>query len=329
MSCRKIVLEHKLAPGDEVVSTAVVRDIKLTYGEDIQIDFRNNFPSIYENNPYLTPLDEKESGVEHVVLGYKQGISLAAKKQLHFSTYFHIDFTAKTGLPVEPLFSQPDLHLSEYELTTRPISGRYWIVMGGGKSDMTTKHWEYSRYQEVVDRLRPYGLRFVQSGAVKKGHTHPPIDNALNIVGWGGIRQLIWQIAHAEGVICPITCAMHIAAAFNKPCVVIAGGREEPWWEAYVNSYNAFGPKAKPITVEHKYLHTLGLLDCCAVKGCWANKLVPTKEDSRLCKLPVLSSSGQTIPKCLEMITVDHVVEAVMSYYTSGILPPIGTPISA
>lgn len=323
---RRFLLEHQLAPGDVVASTAVVRDIKLTYGDSVDIDFVTNFPALYENNPYLTPLDKNDAGVEHIKLCYRAGISLAAKEHLHFTTYFHRDFEKKTGLHVDPLFPKPDLHLSEYERTHAPITGRYWLVFGGGKSDMTTKHWEYRRYQQVVDRLRPYGLRFVQSGAAKKGHTHPTINNALNLVGWGGVRQMLWQIAHCEGVICPITCAMHMAAALDKPCVVIAGGREEPWWEAYVDNYKAFGPKAAKVTVPHKYLHTLGLLNCCAVKGCWRKKVIQINDDTSLCKLPVIAESGQTIPECMRMITVDHVVEAIMSYYEAGILPPIGQP---
>lgn len=324
MKKRKIILEHQLAPGDVVVSTSVVRDIKLTYGDDVEIDFITNFPAIYENNPYLTKLSLEDPEVEHVILCYQRGISVAAREQLHFTTFFHRDFEQKTGLHVDPLFSKPDLHLSEYEKNTPPITGRYWLVFGGGKQDITNKHWEYPRYQEVVDRLRPYGIRFVQSGATKPGHTHPPLTNVLNLVGWGFVRQMMWQIYHAEGVICPVTCAMHMAAAFDKPCVVIAGGREEPWWEAYVNDYKAFGPKAAPVTVPHKYLHTLGLLQCCMSKGCWRRKVVQIDKDTSLCKLPVLTGSGQVIPECMSMITVDHVVESVMSYYENGTLPPIG-----
>jgi hypothetical protein len=44
-----------------------------------------------------------------------------------------------------------------------------------------------------------------------------------------------------------------------------------------------------------------------------------------LCALPVREES-QMIPRCLQMIEVDHVVEAVMSYYEAGMLPPIGKP---
>lgn len=319
-----------MAPGDVVVTTGLVRDAKLTYGDKVLLDFSTNFPAVYEQNPYLTHLDPSSPGVEQLTLDYSKGISLAAREKLHFSTYHYRFFSEKTGLPVVPLHSKPDLHLSDYEKKTPPISGRYWLIFGGGKRDITTKHWSFARYQEVVDRLRPYGLRFVQSGSSAKGHIHPPMRNVLSVVGWGHVRQLIWQIAHCEGVICPITAAMHIAAAFDKPAVVIAGGREEPWWEAYVDDYGAFGPKAAPVVMPHKYLHTLGLLPCCESKGCWRRKVIPIDDDKQVCRRPITRSLGeQILPECMDMITTDHVVEAVMSYYESGLLPPIGMPKKA
>lgn len=327
MAKRKIIIRHPLAPGDEVVTTGLIRDIKQTYGDDVAVDFRGNFPAIYEHNPYLTPLSTKQPKVEQIKLCYRRGITMSKIHKIHFLNYFYTDFNRKSGLNVKCLESKPDIHLTPYEKRTPPISGRYWLVFGGGKSDITNKHWEYRRYQQVVDRLRPYGLRFVQSGATKTGHTHPSMTDVLNIVGWGHIRQLLWQIYHCEGVICPVTCAMHVAAAFDKPCVVVAGGREQPWWEAYVDDFGAFGTNAAPVPVPHRFLHTLGLLDCCASHGCWTRKIIKIDKDTSLCTRPFVEQAGsQIIPECMHMITVDHVVESVMSYYESGVLPPIGAP---
>jgi len=329
MAERRLLLEHRLAPGDVTVTTGLVRDIKATYGDRYDIGFNTNFAAIYENNPYIVPMSPRDHGVEHHVLCYKKGISSASRgNKHHFMTWFYRDFTQRTGIPVDCLKSKPDLHLSEYERTTSPVTGRYWLVFGGGKSDMMTKHWRYDRYQEVVDRLRPYGLRFAQSGATKRGHTHPPIKDTLNLVGWGYVQHLKWQIAHCEGVICPITCAMHMSAAFDKPCVVIAGGREEPWWEAYTDEWDAFGPAAEPVRVPHKYLHTYGLLPCCpktgTSKACWKKKVTKGQgDDKSVCEMPTHLPGQQIIPTCMEMVTVDHVVEAVMSYYEDGWLPPM------
>jgi hypothetical protein len=326
-------LKHKLAPGDTVVFTGLIRDLKRTYGDRMAIDAISNFPDLWKHNPYLTPLRHDTPGVREIRLDYSQGITKPGQREkVHFLTWFHRNFTLQTGLPVPVLESKPDLHLSDYEKQTPPISGRYWVIFAGGKTDVTIKHWGYSRYQEVVDRLRGYGLTFVQSGAVKANkdvqHIHPPLRNALNLVGWGGIREMMWQIYHAEGVICPITCGMHMAAAFDKPCIVIAGGRETPAWEAYVNSFpGSFGPDALPVTVPHRYLHTVGLLSCCQDIGCWKSLVVPLPGKKKLlCEKPTVAENDQPLAQCMADIQVDHVVEAVLSYYSEGFLDPIGKP---
>ena len=322
---RKFIIryEKQLAPGDYVVTSALVRDLKLTYGDRYQIDVETNMGALFEANPHITKLQKNDSSVEVITLGYKQGMdSSSAGNHHHFLTWPHRDFAAKTKIPVYPLLPRPDLHLTEEEKASSPISGKYWLVFGGGKSDVTIKHWDYDRYQEVVNKLRGKGLRFAQSGATVKGHTHPIMDDVLNLVGWGYLRELLWQIYHCEGVICPITAAMHIAAAFEKPCVVIAGGREEPWWEAYTNDYKQFGNECEPVKVEHEYIHTVGTdMDCCLTRGCWKNKVVKIDKDLSVCtKLASRALGAQELPECMGRITVDHVCEAVMSYYENGTL---------
>jgi hypothetical protein len=199
--------------------------------------------------------------------------------------------------------------------------------MGGGKSDNPVKHWDYAWYQETINELKRLGIDCIQCGAIDKGHYHPPLENALNLVGQTSPRDLMNIIYHADGVICPITAAMHISAAMDTPCVVIAGGREEPWWEGYTNDYDNFGAASKKVTVPHKFLHTIGLLDCCPKKGCWRKALRRFKpKDKHICKKVDRQPTGQMLPRCMAMITVDHVIEAVMEYYEDGMIPPIGKP---
>jgi hypothetical protein len=324
MQRNKFIINFELAPGDITVSTALVRDLKLTYGDQVSIDFRTNFPSIFHVNPHLTRIPDNDPDAVRVDLDYSQGIlSSRDGNQHHFLTWFHRDFMQKTGVSVPPIHAKPDLHLTQYEKNTRPISGRYWLMFAGGKRDIVTKYWDFEKYQEVADTLRDRGVRVVQSGSRRIGHFHPPMKNVTSVVGWGGVRELIWQIYHAEGVICPVTCAMHMAAAFDKPCVVIAGGREEPWWEAYTNEYQAFGPAAS-VVIEHKFLHTLGKLDCCEKAGCWLQQVVFDGDVPKNCQNIVKRPADmQQLPACMDMITVDDVVNGVMDYYEVGALPAL------
>lgn len=322
---RKFILTHHLAPGDETCTTALVRDIVLTYGDRYAVDFRNTFRAIYECNPYLTPLQDSEA--ETIKLCYRKGMTTVERgDKHHFITEFHRNFEAQTGIHVDCLQSKTDLHLSTVEKECSPIRGRYWLVFGGGKTDFTVKHWRYSWYQETIDTLQSYGLRFAQSGSAKPDSVHPPMQRVMSLLGWGYIRQLMWQIYHCEGIICPITCAMHMGSAFEKPVVVIAGGREHWAWEAYTND-GQFGPKAAPIRVPHRYLHTIGLLECCKDRGCWRNKVMPHPKDKLICHQRAPQPPGsQPLPACMNLITPATVCEAVMSYYEQGYLPPIGLP---
>jgi ADP-heptose:LPS heptosyltransferase len=318
---RKIRLrfEKNLAPGDYVVTTALLRDIQLCHPGQYDVDFSTHIPAVYTGNPYVSRVPHD---ADDVVLGYHEGMkSSQAGMRIHFTSWLHKDFSEKTGIEVLPQIPRPEIFLTERERKQRPIEGKYWVMMAGGKMDVTIKHWDFSRYKELSAALAKENIFCAQSGHAGRDHVHPPVEAPLDLVGWGYLRELFWQIFHAEGVICPITAAMHIAAAFEKPCVVIAGGREEPWWEAYDNQWGQFGPDAEPVAVEHKYLHTLGKLDCCLAGGCWRNKVVKIDKDKSVCeKLAARPTGAQILPACMDMISVDDVVQAVHSYYDSGLL---------
>jgi len=228
------------------------------------------------------------------------------------------------------LYPKGDLHLDDWHYKNSPIAERYWIVVPGSKTDFTTKAWSATRWQQLINKLRDAGLKLIRCGATSRDCVNPPVDGVLDLLGQTNLRDLVWLVHHSDGVICPITSLMHMAACFDKPCVCIAGGREHWWWEAYVNVVGVenFGPYSQSVRVPHRYLHTQGLLECCRDRGCWKNKVLHTQKDKHrsYCKLPVDDGFGQTIPECLRMITVEHVLEAVMSYYKDGTLPAIGSP---
>lgn len=322
-------LRNRWALGDTVCLSALVRDIALNYSGKHRVMMTGHYVSFWNNNPHVVPYDAK---VPHTLVTpvYQDGIRAAGRgHKIHFLSWFHKDFEKQTGIPVPVIRPKGDIHLESKE--KQPIvTGRYWLVVAGGKLDMTAKLWSRDRWQEVVDALGKKGIRCVQAGSTAADHVHEPLDNALNLIGrTEHMRDFLRLVYHAEGVICGITAAMHTAAVWDKPCVVLAGGREERHWEEYAGS-ETFGPKCGPVKVPHRFLHAIGKLDCCKDKGCWKKRTVPIEQDDyvkassirQLCKLPVKVGS-QSIPKCLEMISVPDVVDAVMSYYKDGTLPPL------
>ncbi|MDZ4696982.1 MAG: glycosyltransferase family 9 protein [Deltaproteobacteria bacterium] len=237
----------------------------------------------------------------------------------HYIAAFHRDLSNKLGVDVPVLLPKGDLHLLDAERLTPLVAGRYWLIIAGGKSDITTKIWSAARFQQVVDLLRDHGIHCVQDGAVHPGHHHPVLHGVTSLVGKTNLRDVLRLVYRAEGVICPVTFFMHVAAAFDKPCVVLAGGREPWWWEAY-SAAGHVGPRCVPTRVPHRYFHTIGSLECCKDTGCWKTHVAPggTGVSDRTCVSPIDDGHGQAIPLCLGLITAEAVVDAVLGYYANG-----------
>lgn len=332
MARTPLVLKQRLALGDTVLLTALVRDIHRAYPGRFDVSVVSDWTQLWVNNPHVVPVAQKPAASPTVVdVEYRRGITEAGRgRPVHMLAWYHEDFRMKTGMDVPVTFPGGDIHLTEAE-SAPFVKGRYWLVFSGGKLDMTAKWWSAKRYQQVVDTLAACGVRCVQVGADHQTHVHLPLANTVNLVGCTeNVRDLFGLIKHADGVICGVTGAMHLAAAFERPCVVVAGGREEPWWEAYTDAYAAFGPRCPPVKVPHRFLHTLGQIHCCQVKGCWRSRTVPIEPKDHtparqraMCVEPVRAAGEPPLPLCMDMITVDHVVEAALSYYADGTLPPL------
>ncbi|MEX1027808.1 MAG: glycosyltransferase family 9 protein, partial [Candidatus Paceibacterota bacterium] len=200
----------------------------------------------------------------------------------------------------------------------RPLAGelpeQFWIIIAGGKHDFTAKWWNPASYQAVVDHFRDR-ITFVQCGEAE--HWHPRLNHVVDLVGRTTLREFIRLMYHAEGVLCPVTLAMHLAAAVEskpgrprtRPCVVVGGGREPAHWEAYPN---------------HQYISTNGALPCCAQGGCWKSRcqLVgdgDAKDRRDVCEQPVQITDELRIPQCMQMITPEEVIRRIEIYHTGGL----------
>jgi FkbM family methyltransferase len=297
--------------------TAAVRDLHRAHGGAFVTDIRTGARALWENNPYITPLSEAEPDVQQLDMHYPL-IHESGRRPYHFLHGYVQYLEQQLGVHIPVTRFQGDIHLTEAEnamppaLAARGIQSTFWIIVAGGKYDFTTKWWNPQSYQQVVDHFRGV-LQFVQCG--QAGHWHPRLEGVVDLVGKTSLREFIRLMYHADGVLCPVTLAMHLAAAVPlKPqatraraCVVIAGGREPPHWEAYP---------------QHQFLHTIGGLPCCAHTGCWKSRcqLVgdgDEKDRADLCVEPVQVARDLRIPRCMDMITADDVIRRIEMYLGS------------
>ena len=316
-----VLLRSHLCPGDVVVLTAAVRDLHRAHPGGYRTAVDTSAMPLWQHNPLVTPLSDLGSP-DRAIDCDCPAVNLSNRRPVHFIEGAVEDLERQLGvrIPVGPIAG--DIHLSPEEAAMPSPAveagheGPYWVVMAGGKHDLTTKWWDPRFYQEVVDHFAGR-IVFAQGGA--RGDWHPPLRGVVNLVGKTDLRQFIRLVYHADGVLCPITFAMHLAAAVPrrpggpalKPCVVVAGGREPPKWEAYPG---------------HRFLHTVGDLDCCATGGCWRSRCqpvgehVPDRIPGDVCLRPVTVHDRLRIGQCMAMITPAKVIEAIESYYDSGVL---------
>lgn len=317
---KRLLLTSFQSPGDVVMLTAAVRDLQLAHPGQFAIDVRSSAPELWANNPHLTRFDEGATGVERIDMHYPL-VHESNQRPYHFLHGYIQFLEARLGLRIPVSRFHGDLHLSAAEKEF-PVSWResgvarpYWIMVAGGKYDFTAKWWNPASYQAIVDRFAGR-IRFVQCG--EADHWHPRLRGVVDLIGKTNIREFVRLMHHADGVICPVTFAMHLAAAVEdrrgqrgvRPCVVVAGGREPAHWEAYPN---------------HQYISTNGALSCCRTGGCWKSRcqLVgdgDPKDVRDVCEQPVVIAPNLRIPRCLEMIAPDDVVRRVEWYFQGGAL---------
>lgn len=346
-----VILINQQSPGDIVMLTATVRDLHRAHPGRYQVVVRTSAPALWENNPYVAGSLPDASKAREIQCRYPL-INRSNQGPWHFIHGFHQHLAGELEVAIPPTDFRGDIHISELErgwmsqvqeITRIPVP--FWIVAAGGKYDYTAKWWPQERYQEVVDYFAGR-LLFVQVGA--REHHHPPLRGVLDLRGKTDLRQLVRLVYHSQGVLCPVTLLMHLAAAVpvrhgprgSRPCVVVAGGREPPQWEAYP---------------AHQFVHTCGALTCCAHGGCWKSRVVPLgdgdQKDSpeQMCvnvthlrqrRLSFERAQAEPVPRhaqadypgrvladftprCMDLITAAEVIRRIELYLDGGMARPL------
>ena len=295
---KPIIFKNRQAFGDILMFTCAIRDIKNAYPK-LKIGVSSTLMHLWDYNPYIDrslTLDNAEV----IEIGPGWLTNASNRDDRHFANAFRISMEQKLGITIPQGAIRPDIWMSEEEINAPPIiTPPYWIIVAGEKGDWTAKTYPFPRWQKFIER-HP-NVTFVQIGA--REHVHPPLsgNNVINLIGKTqdkntGVRDLLKLFYHAEGSIGLVSFQMHLAAAFDMPCIVIAGAREPERFTRYPG---------------HQYLCTDGCLPCSISKACWHCKLEVT------CK-HIVEINGRKYPKCVEIINTDDLDRAFMQLYYGG-----------
>lgn len=307
---RGLILKNELPPGDVLAMTACVHSLPRSNPDKFKVAVDTPYPHLWENNPDIISLEEARAQQFEVVQMHYPLVNESNQQAVHVLHGYCQFLQSNLGVPVPCVTNKPLLYLSEQEKAWRDqvqdVTGhkqRFWLVCAGRKRDYTAKFWGSHHFQEVVDRL--YGkITFVQVGAAQDHH--PQLRGVINLIGMTDLRQLIRLVYHADGVLCGITLIHHIAAALDKPSVVLLGGREPVQWNSY--------PRAH-------LLHSGGVLPTCSERigtplghACWRSRSVQlgdgAEQDGSLCADPV--PGHEPVPRCLALIRPETVAETIL-----------------
>lgn len=312
MDFKSLFLVNRQSPGDILMLTAAVRDLKASYPE-LKVNVETSAMELWAYNPHLDRSVTAMNADRFIKAEYPL-IHTSNRGAHHFIHGFRMFLEEKLGIPIPQGPLCVDVYLSRREAEDAEwikkvvgMEAGYWIINDGAKYDFTAKLWETERFQQVVDATKDY-ITWVQIG--RNEHNHPPLKNVVDLRNKTTHRQLIQLMYRSFGVVTGVSYPMHLATipmykcgSRKRPCVVISGGREPPVWEAYTN---------------HQYLHTCGMLPCCDNGGCWKSRITPLDDNDdknkSLCLFPVKTGSGQVIPKCMDLITAEDVIRAVQKY---------------
>jgi ADP-heptose:LPS heptosyltransferase len=298
-----VIFKNRQAIGDILCMTGAVRDFKNAY-PNVRVNVITTAMHIWDHNPALDRSLNDHSKILEVGPGF--GTNRSNAWNINLIDAFRMDFENKLKVRIEKGPVRPDIWMTKEEYERPPIiEGPYWIIINGGEPGWPSKQYPY--WQEVVDQLSGK-IKFVQLGL--KGHPWPLLDGVVNMVGKTedrntGIRDMFNLFLHAQGSIGLVSMHMHLSAAFGNPCVVVAGAREPAWFTQY------FG---------HQYLQTNGTLRCGLHTACWKCKIEGCQYHAEAPRKQIKGKDGNLlpVPKCVDIISPDEVVDAVLKYYQGG-----------
>ncbi len=317
-----ILLKTDQCPGDAVVMTAAIYSLHKAYPGKYITAVESPYPEVFAHNPDVHEYnnfktsevsDDKLNEVFKPLQMHYPAIHQSNERGIHFMQGFCEHLGNVLGINVPLLTNRPRLYFRDNESIPQ---GDYWVVCSGGKKDLTNKLWGHQNYAKVINALQ--GINFVQVGADRE--EHQTLHTISDFVGRTSLRQLFDVVRASRGIVCGVSLLMHVAAALEKPCIVIAGGREPVQWNQYPYQH---------------YLHTVGALPCTTFKGdkgaCWRSRVLPLGDgtilDKDTCQRPITyqkeiyypsgdlaGKSRFALPECMQMIKPAEVVELILRY---------------
>jgi len=284
-----INLKTELPPGDCLTLTAAIYSLHKQFPNLYKTSVETKHNEVFKNNPNISKKDETYVDIE----ANYPSVHRCNQVSSCFINGYTEDLATQLEIPLKLQTNRPHLYLTDEEKNKYQDEKPYWVIISGGKSDFTCKHLPQDYLQQVVNN-QIHKTKFIQP--IRSTDINYPLENVKRLLNIS-LRETFSCIYNCEGCIGPVTLWQHIAAAFEKPYICVAGGREPATWIQYPNQHT---------------LHTIGTMDCCK-EACWKSRVMPLmndKHDKSLCENPIFYEQ-QWVPKCLLKITPNQITNTM------------------
>jgi hypothetical protein len=250
----KHLLFHGLTPGDDLMCTAVLRELRRRRSE--RLAMISNYPDLFSGNEDVAcvlPAGDSYSTDRPPLSVYRRFARICGSKftvlfyarvdgqDRHLPPSCHcIAATCVSADVTGPVSIKPYFALTAEEKTRFAwAAGRIVIQSSGlgGRFPMQNKQWYPERFQGVVDALREQ-WEFIQLGSAQD----PQLRHAKDLRGATDMRESAAVLCHARLYIGNVGFLMHLARAVDCPSVIVYGGREAPWQSGYICNLNLYLP---------------------------------------------------------------------------------------
>lgn len=325
-----IVFNQRHRLSDDVLLTALVRDLHQTLTEaeiPVTLQVNTSFPEVWINNPYIDVKTITRGAVAINVdyAGYYRKAA-AGMYDRHALLAMYEAASSQLDIPIPCRIPRPDIYLSTLEQYPRRVSGRYWLLAPSLKPTEASFLWPTASWQTLVNKLLAKEIGLVQVGRRDAVSQAPTLYGVLDRVNQTTFRELAAYVSQADGVVCYPGLLVHLAAAFEKPCVILAGGQSPRSWFTYAPG-PAFGEVAEFVTPTQTCLQAIEDLPCCATLACgrfWLPDDTGDTSSPKCCERPVTTESGLILAECLERLDPEQAAQSVVAY-TGGELEALPT----
>jgi len=306
--------------------TVAARELTRRYIGQYQVSIYSQYPELVaqaEGVKHAGTLAGSPRGIvvelpaEHVA-GCHQLVGVLDELDSRLGTDLRLyDFKPSLSLPTDMVMRTPQ---ARGRLDGRP----YWVFATGGGYDRTVSWVSREWWQRVINKLSDYAdfPLLVHIGSRHDVYSVLKLQGCVEVSWRTDLLKLLWVIYHSRGVITTGTFLSHLAAAFNKPCVVLAGGHRSRWDDGYtrdvIERYGAIEQDDRRAfygTRAQVYLDEYVLERCGAEDKCGCTHLGERGSTARCCDVRMVGPIGAKIRQaaCMDGIPIDWVVDAARS----------------